>query len=130
MGEDGERFGRLDRQLQEVRSRWRVAWRKKCAKSFSVRLRMWSDFLSELREQPEENAGRYAYEVRWRAMLHLLQPEIPSIEQAELDLLKTLDTVLRKHLTGDEFVWDPALAGGFPAEEYWFLYGRFSAKIH
>jgi hypothetical protein len=126
-GEDRARFERLDHQLEDVRSRWRVAWGTKCGKSFSVRLRMWSDFMSELREQSEEHATRYAYEVRWRVMLHLLKPESPSIEPAELDLLKMLDLILRKHLVGDEFIWDPALAGGFPADEYWFLYGRFSA---
>jgi hypothetical protein len=127
---ESSRFGLLESQLQDVRSRWRVAWGKKCTKSFSVRLRMWSDFLNELREQPEEHVGRYNYEVRWRVMLHLLLPEAPTIEPVELDLLKILDAVLRKHLVGGEFVWDSALEGGFPANEYWFLYGHYTVKIH
>jgi hypothetical protein len=113
-----------------VRSRWRVAWGKKAAKSFSVRLRMWADFLNELREQPEEHVGRYAYEVRWRVMLQLLLPDAAGVEQAELDLLKTLDAVLRNNLVGDEFNWDPLLARGFPTDEFWFLYGHYMVKIH
>lgn len=124
------RFERQEQRLQQVRSRWQVAWSKKAAKSFSVRLRMWGEYINELRENPEEHVGRYAYEVRWRVMLQLLLPEASEIETAELDLLKTLDTALRQHLAGDKFIWEPEMARGFPADEFWFLYGHYMVKIH
>lgn len=109
-------------ELERISSKWRVAWEKKAGHSFSMRLRMWSDFIHDYQTSPQENADRYAYEVRLRAMLGLLLPEGKK-PQAEVDLLSTLDTYLRAVLVSGNFIWESELQNGFPVDTYWYLYG-------
>jgi hypothetical protein len=118
-------------QLEEVisdlelnRSRWRVAWEQKANRCFRARLRMWKEFIEEYQNNPQENADRYAYEVRLRVMLDLLRSEIGPDNAVEIMLLQSLDDYLKKVLEQASFVWDAGLRSGFPAETYWYLYGR------
>lgn len=118
-------------QLEEVisdlgmnRSRWRVAWEQKANHCFRARLRMWKEFIEEYQNNSQENADRYAYEVRLRVMLDLLSSEISLDNMAEIILLQGLDGYLKKVLAQDSFIWDGGLQGGFPEETYWYLYGR------
>ena len=90
----------------------------------------WRDFIEEYRTQPEENADRYVSAVKLRAMLQLLINESDQIGEAELGLLSTLDKILRNVIQPGPFIWDSEQAEGFPAEEYWFLYGHLPNKIN
>ena len=125
-----ERFEKVDTQIEGVRTRWQVAWERKCQHSFSTRLTAWRDFLEEYRTQPEEHADRYANTVRLRAMLQLLMKESVKIGEAELGLLSTMDKLLRNIIQPGPFIWDAEQAEVFPAEEYWFLYGHLPNKIN
>ncbi len=115
---------RLERELEQIRSRWRVAWEKKSQREFSSRLKLWRDFLEEYRLSPENNYDRYAYEVRKRVMLHLLAGEAGSLPQAELELLAGLDRLLRAVFVYGDFIWAKDLSGGFPPDAFWYLYGQ------
>jgi hypothetical protein len=119
-----DELARLDEQIDEVRTRWRVAWERKAAHDFRARLSLWRDFIEEYRERPEANADRYAYEVRRRAMLHLLESEAGDIPPAETDLLAGLDRLLQAVFVPGNFVWEEELAYGFPRDPYWYLYGE------
>jgi hypothetical protein len=119
-----DELARLDEQLDEVRSQWRVAWGKKAAHDFRARLNLWRDFIEEYREIPEANADRYTYEVRRRVMLHLLASEAADVPDAESDLLNGLDRLLQAVFIPGDFVWEDELASGFPRDPYWYLYGR------
>lgn len=110
--------------MDSIRVRWKVAWEKKAAHSFSVRLRMWRDYIEEYRNAPQENTDRYGYEVRLRAMLTLLKGEGSGAIQAEVDLLNALDRFLRSVLVSSDFIWGLELRSGFPEQEYWYLYGK------
>jgi hypothetical protein len=129
-GEDPMYFQKLDAEYENLRVHWRVAWGRKCQQSFHNRLGMWRNYLEDYREQAEENADRYTYEVRRRAMLTLLQSEAAVIEPAELTLLHTMDQIVRQILIPGRFIWGMSLAGGFPAEEYWYLYGYLPKRIN
>jgi hypothetical protein len=109
-------------ELDRLISKWRVAWEKKAGHGFSMRLRMWSDFINDYQTSPQDNADRYHYEVRVRVMLDLLLPE-GKTPQAEVDLLRTMDTYLRAVLVPGDFIWEAELQNGFPRETYWYLYG-------
>lgn len=109
-------------ELERLSTKWRVAWEKKAGHGFSMRLRMWSDFIHDYQTSPQENADRYHYEVRLRAMLGLLLPEGKK-PQAEVDLLWTMDNYLRAVLVPGDFIWEVELQNGFPRETYWYLYG-------
>jgi hypothetical protein len=116
-------------ELDRFRSKWKVAWEKKAGRSFSVRLRMWRDFIEEYQMSPLQNADRYSYEVRLRAMLTLLNLESGAQPQAEVDLLTRLDRYIKGVLEMDEFVWDSEIQSSFPANTYWYLYGYLPPKV-
>ena len=119
-----EQIARADEQINAVRRRWRSAWGRKAGRDFHARLNLWRDFLEEYRQNSEANLDRYAYEVRRRVMLGLLEKEADEIPLAELDLLAGLDRLLRIAIVRGHFVWQKELASGFPEETYWYLYGK------
>jgi len=119
-----EQVYRLETRLDEVRSHWRVTWERKAAQEFRSRSSLWRDFLEEYRQNQENNADRYTYEVQRRAMLDLLLEESAEIEPADRDLLFALDQLLRAVLLPGGFVWDQNLARGFPPDKFWYLYGK------
>jgi hypothetical protein len=80
--------------------------------------------LQEYRENPENNADRYPYEVQRRVMLELLSPDAAQAPQAERDMLPSLDQLLRAVFIPGEFAWEIELQPGFPPDEFWYLYGR------
>lgn len=118
----GERIEALLARLDAVRSKWRVAWETKAGREFRSRFGLWGSYLKDYRENPEGQADSYPQEVRNRAMLQLLLPELPE-ELPERDALSPLDSVLRTNLSPSDFIWEAALQSEFPRGEYWFLYG-------
>ena len=99
------------------------------ARGFSSRIAQWKNFFEDYRKQPENNHDRYAYEVRGRAMLQLLQPETTEIPAGELELLASLDLILEDYLIEGNFVWGLELQISFPKSQFWYLYGRLSASL-
>jgi hypothetical protein len=124
-----ERLNRAEVHLDTIRSQWRVAWENKAKHNFSTRFHMWRDFIEEYRGNPQDNADRYAYEVRLRVMLQLLQGEAGKLEPLELDLLHALDEFLKAALDLGGFVWEAQLQNGFPVSVYWYLYGSLPASV-
>jgi len=119
----GERIESLVAQLDGVRSRWRVAWETKAGREVGARMRLWSNYLADYRQNPEQHADAYPHEVRYRVMLHLLLAELPA-PPPEQEALSQLDGLLRINLEASDFIWEPDLDAGFAREVYWFLYGR------
>ncbi len=114
--------------VEQIRSKWRVMWEKKAGRCYSVRLRMWSDFLEEYRSNPQENADRYSYEVRIRVMLELLKSESDGRPPAEIEMLSGLDRYLKSVFRSDGFSWEAEVQAGFPKEIYWYLYGELPSR--
>lgn len=110
--------------IEHIRSKWRVMWEKKATRSYSVRLRMWSEFLDEYRSNPQDNADRYEYEVRLRVILELLKLEGGGQPQAEVEMLGGLDRYLKSVLKTGGFIWEAEVQNGFPKDFYWYLYGE------
>lgn len=121
--ERGALLARLERQIEAVRTRWRAAWERKAAREFPSRLNQWRNYLAEYRDNPEAHADYYPQEVKIRAMLTLLQAEVDRPRAEDLELLRSLDHLLRAALTPGDFVWESGLSPGFPPESYWYLYG-------
>ena len=104
--------------------KWLTAWRSKAKEEFRSRLHLWGNYLEDLRQDPQGNADRYAYEVSRRVMLQLLLGEAEGIPEAELQMLRGLDGIIEGLMSPGEFVWDKDLAAGFPAQEYPYLYSQ------
>lgn len=118
---------RVIAEIERIRSKWRVRWEKKAGRSFSVRLRMWRDYLEEYTASPQDNGNRYAYEVRLRVMLELLRLEGGG--QAEkIKMLSGLDKSLKSMLEMNGFIWECEVQSGFNREVYWYLYGKLPGK--
>lgn len=122
--EEMAQFDKLISEMNGIRSQWRVAWEQKAAHGFSLRLRMWRDFIEDYRRASQDNADRYPYEVRLRVMLMLLKSEGGGKSPAEADLLIVLDKFLKSALVMNSFIWEAELQPGFPKETHWYLYGR------
>jgi len=112
----------IRQQLESIRGKWRAAWDKKAAREISNRLRLWSNFLADYANAPEQCAGAYPGEVRGRVILQLLLLEAP--DSPDNAALAELDGMLKTHLHPDRFLWDAGLQVVFPKENFWFLYGK------
>jgi hypothetical protein len=122
----GERIEALVAQLDTVRSKWRAAWETKAGREVGARMRLWSNYLADYRQNPEQHADAYPHEVRYRVMLHLLLAELP-IPPAEQEALSQLDGLLRSRLISSDFIWDADLQAEFSREVYWYLYGKLKS---
>jgi len=118
----------FSRELEEIRSRWTVAWTKKTRQEFRARLNLWRDYLVEYRENPNANYDRYNYEVSRRVLLELLSIENDQIPAPDLDLLSSLDLIVKECLRFGEFIWQPEWTPIFPESRFWFLYGFLPAN--
>jgi hypothetical protein len=122
----GERIESLVAQLGAVRSKWRVAWEAKAGRGVQARMRLWSNYLSDYRHNPEGHADAYPHEVCYRVMLHLLLTELPTPSPKQSELTQ-LDSLLRMNLISSDFIWEADLQVGFPREVYWYLYGKLKS---
>lgn len=113
----------IETQIEATRTRWRVAWERKAAWEFKSRLRQWGNFIKEVRVDPEDHIGYYRYEIRLRVMLDLLQPDLRTIDPADLEHLASLDLLLRALFAPGGFIWPPELAPEFPTDQFWYLWG-------
>ena len=118
----------FSRGIEDLRSRWTVAWMKKNHLEFRARLNLWRDYLDEYRDSPQTNYDRYSYEVGRRVLLTLLSTYRDQIPTQEFDLLSSLDRILNKYLQTGKFIWQPEWTPVFPEAEFWFLYGILPAN--
>lgn len=118
----GEQVESFVTQIDAVRSRWQVAWETKAGREFQARLRLWSNYLADYRQNPEGHVDAFPQEVSNRVMAHLLIAELPK-PQAEEELSQ-IDNVLRANFLSGDFIWDTNLQAGFPSNVYWYLYGK------
>jgi hypothetical protein len=118
---------RLKGQIEQLRSRWRSVWEKKAGREFGARLTLWRNYMEDYRNDPENHADRYAYEINRRVMLALLEDETEP-EDAELEMLRGLDSILRAYFVPGEFTWEAELASGFPRDKFWYLYGHLRSE--
>jgi hypothetical protein len=108
---------------EQITSQWKVAWNKKSELDFQARLRLWRDFLDDLREKPEAHSDRYRYEITRRVQQQLLQTQQIQLEAEQITMLSILDKRLRTILKPGLFIWETDLEVGFPPDEFWYLYG-------
>lgn len=122
---EGSQPGAADRlraQVDTVRVKWRSAWEQKVARETANRLRLWTQFLSDLLSAPEQNADAYPGEVRGRVILELLLREVPTAP--EKTTLAEAEAPLKARWLPAAFLWETTFQTAFPETEFWFLYGK------
>ena len=121
-------FLKLEGKLDEILNNRAAAWGKKASALYRARLNLWKSYLNDYRSDPEGNRDRYAYEVTRRVQLELLDPFSEGHSQAEIDLLSSMDAIVKASFLPGDFVWEAELEGAFPPPHYWYLYGRLKDK--
>lgn len=120
---------KAEQSLERLRTRWRSAWTNKARQEFRQRLIMWRDFLEEYRESPLMHQDRFRYEISRRVVLDLLQWEAEQLPEAEIELLESLDRVLKALFRPGSFLWQQDLASAFPSDRFWYLYGSLTFGV-
>ncbi|MHB0987844.1 MAG: hypothetical protein ACYC3P_04155 [Bellilinea sp.] len=123
--EQADELESLASQISKVQSQWRSRWGVKVQQEIPNRIMLWKNYLGELGEEPKARAGDYPYNVRLRVILELLFAESNDLMVREKDLLRSLDLQLKGKASPGEFIWNQTLAGGFPADPFWYLYLHF-----
>lgn len=124
-GDDLARLEASEVMLANVRDSWRVAWERKATAELGSRLNLWRGYLGDLERRPGL-ASSYPQEVRNRAIAVDLvdaagnQPELKTLS-ASLD---AIDERFKENFLPGTFVWEKVPESAFPAELFWFLYGR------
>ena len=118
-------YRELKTKIEDLQNKWTVAWEKKAAHEFRSRFNQWTNYLNELKDKPGVSAIYYASEVRVRVLLELLRNHIPEDELLDLG---PLDAYIRVLLAPAHFLWDKAVAPGFPRDTFWFLYGQIELE--
>jgi hypothetical protein len=120
--EQNQRFTRLHKEIERIRSKWRTAWGNKAREEYRSRLDLWGNYLEDFRRDPQGNFDRYRYEVSRRVMLKFLAADATDIPISQRELLAGLDRVLEGMMVPGQFIWDEELAPGFPSEGFPYLY--------
>jgi hypothetical protein len=91
-------------------------------------LNLWQQFLRELRADQQRSAPIYATEVRLRAILQLLRPEVIDLPAEQEEQLEMLDQILKGLTRPGSFVWEADLISSFSQQNFWFLYVSVPGK--
>jgi hypothetical protein len=118
------RVERLEDELEDLRSQWRVAWGQKATRELRARLRQWGAYLNDLKRDYEEQAVYYHVEVRSRTLITLLKPSAETSDEGDAEVLAGLDRTLSAWFIPGEFIWDQNLQAGFPRQVFWYLWGK------
>lgn len=116
--------------IDKVRQQWKSAWLNKCQKEWEQRLRLWLNYLDEIkRESNRELPADYSFHVRQRVILDLLTKEIGELPPEKRLKLQNADEMLRLLSQPGEFIWQKGLQEHFPASPFWYLYVKTGKRI-
>jgi hypothetical protein len=118
---DQAALDQLSAKFNAVRSHWTVAWEEKAVREIAMRLKLWTEFVSEYRADPGHNAGIYINEVRQRTIVALLAQDLPR-PPAEMEALAETDALIRAQVITGECIWGAEFDPVFPRDAFWFLY--------
>ena len=112
---------KLKVQADSLRERWHSAWEKKSEREVTNRMRLWSQYLSDYMNAPDQSPDSYRNEVRGRVILQILLTDLP--DGPEKSSLAELDASMKGRFKQGGFIWEPELETVFPRDSFWFLYG-------
>lgn len=123
VGQEQAAAAGIGAQIAQIKQLWRANWAKKAAREYTSRLKLWQQYVRELRADPVQQRSYYANEVRNRTILTLLETDLlDGVPAHEAEQLQMLDTILHGLTEPAEFVWDSQTASAFPRDQFWFLY--------
>lgn len=120
----------LNETVEGLHKQWQVTWSRKAKREYSARYKLWMNYLQEVFAETGRHSAGYASEVRWRAILDLLEPDITEPLEVERQGLASLDGRLRTITHPGPFLWEPEVEPAFPRSSFWYLYIAFKEEHH
>jgi len=110
-------------QLSDLIDTWQANWEKKINLEIPVRTRQWHQLMSDMRTSEGISNSVYKNQIYIRVILDLLIENANTPDDIiEDQQLAVLDRILRMLTKPSGFVWNVNLSGGFPEDQYWYLY--------
>ena len=109
-------------QFNFLRKEWKSHWLQKAEKEYAARMDLWHAYLQDLFEDQSSHALNYAYAVRWRVILKLLEETGVTPAEVAMITLSTLDDSLQNISEPSGLIWGDEFQSAFPENEFWFLY--------
>jgi hypothetical protein len=113
--------------LDRARSQRRVRYETKLERDLRSRLDAWAWYLDDMERSGEAATAYYPRQVENRTKIGLLLDDARDSKMsvvASRQRQAALDERLRQNFESGAFVWPDALQPGFPAERFWYLWGR------
>ena len=97
----------------------------KMLREVKSRLNGWSRYLEEVTAAPRQYESEYATQAKERTVLAFLFEAIGDSTERRIqqERLERADARLRLILDTKPFIWHESLAGAFPEDRFWWLYG-------
>jgi hypothetical protein len=104
-----------------------VRFEQKAHRELDARLRQWQEYLKDVERGQASSKSNYGTAVEARAMIdaltEFLQLAPYELDDRVVDQTALLDSRLRSRWTKGDFVWPEEMAGAYPEDTYWWLYG-------
>ena len=105
-----------------------VRFENRTHQELTERMGEWMGHLREMRSRMAADKFYYPGVVDTRlviqCMVHKLRQPPYELRPHVLAEMEKLDRILRRHWQAGDFVWEAIWQPAYPAEEFWFLYGR------
>jgi hypothetical protein len=121
-----ERLAAARLTLEAALTAWKAHAAQKMGLELEARLNSWRRYASECQARNQLCVTSFPSEAEKRTILALLldRAEEP-VEVGEFrQQLQGPDARFREYFEPGEFIWDERLESAFPAEGFWWLYGR------
>ncbi|MEP6988621.1 MAG: hypothetical protein ABI970_23675, partial [Chloroflexota bacterium] len=123
--EQQEQLDIAQKQVENVKREWLVAYTNKTTDELIIRINEWNQFLNECRQNQDECREMYPSMVEKRVMAQVLVNEARELNVLTPEIEKRLngiDSQLQGYFKAGSFVWDQRLQRAYPQDEYGFLY--------
>jgi hypothetical protein len=125
--EDDQRviFHQAAAQIEEEMGRYPERAEEKMLREVKARLGGWDRYLEEVGAQPQRFEIEYPTQAEGRTVIALLIDALDETgeRRAFEQQIEQSDMRLRTILETHPFIWHDSLAGAFPEDRFWWLYG-------
>ncbi|MBN1120764.1 MAG: hypothetical protein JXJ17_06770 [Anaerolineae bacterium] len=124
-GEQRVRFQESAAQIEETLGRYPDLAAEKMLREVKGRMDGWGRYLEEVTAMPQRYESEYPTQVEGRTVIALLMDTLDetSERRAFAVQIDRADAHLRLILDRHPFIWHESLAGAFPEDRFWWLYG-------
>ena len=124
--EQRARLASADEAFRSTLKNWKAHAAARMLRELDARLKSWSWFVEDCQAQKRACITHFPTEAELRTLIALLLDRAAEYEDVSRhrERLARLDAQFRPWFKPGDFVWRPELAPAYPAERFWWLYGR------